>query len=599
MKPPLRHATTSLVKSRATVSSIDEIPLLLSSTLQDSSISLPDVRKIHAKLLLYGLQAHNALASKISNRYIAFDEIDAARRVFDTIPNPCSFLCNVLIRAYSKTDDHGESLRLYLMMMTRKGLVPDKYTFPFALNSCAGLCDLRIGKLIHQHSICFGCGGDLFVNAALVDMYAKCGEVESACLVFDKMPIRDLVSWTSMISGYAHNGYNGETLEFFNLMRESGLSPNRVGLLSGLLACGNLGALRKGEWFHGHAIKTGFISDILVVTALMDMYTKCGNIDSARRKFDEAEGKDVVCWSAMIASYGTHGDVKGALSLLNEMVGLGMRPNDVTFTCVLSACSHAGLLEEGKMYFEMMKKEFGLEPRLNNYACMVDLLGRCGRLTEAQRLIEEMPMGPDVGVWGSLLGACRIHGDLNLAEKIADRVFELDPFQGGYHVLLSNIYAAKSRWKEVEKIRKMMIERGASKIQGFSLIEFNGVVYKFGAGDRSILRSDEIYSKLEELGVSMKSFGHIPATDFVLHDIEEEAKEEALLFHSEKLAIAFGLISTRPGTTIRVTKNLRICGDCHNAVKLISKMEERTIIVRDMHRFHRFEGGECSCRDYW
>ncbi|PKI75115.1 hypothetical protein CRG98_004450 [Punica granatum] len=484
-------------------------------------------------------------------------------------------------------------------MVTRKGLLPDKYTFPFALNSCAALCELRIGKLVHQHSVCFGCGSDLFVNAALVDMYAKCGEVETARLVFDEMPVRDLVSWTSMISGYAHSGYNGETLEFFDMMRESGVSPNRVGLLSGLLACGNLGALRKGEWFHGHAIRTGFEHDILVTTALIDTYTKCGNLASARRKFDESEGKDVVCWSSMIASYGTHGDVREALGLFDKMVGLGWRPNHVTFTCVLSACSHAGLLDEGKMYFEMMTKEFGLEPRLNNYACMVDLLGRSGRLSEAQRLIEEMPLKPDVGVWGSLLGACRIHGDLDLAEKIADRVFELDPFHGGYHVLLSNIYAAKSRWHEVEKIRKMMIGRGANKTPGFSLVEFNSAVHKFGVGDRSNPRSDEIYSKLEELGVAMKRLGHIPSTDFVLHDIEEEAKEEALLFHSEKLAVAFGLISTRPGTTIRVTKNLRICGDCHNAIKLISKIEERTIIVRDMHRFHHFKGGECSCRDYW
>ncbi|KAK4803436.1 hypothetical protein SAY86_003253 [Trapa natans] len=599
MKHLLRPPKFSLVKSRRTASSIDEIPQLLLSPLQDPFISLLDVRKIHAKLQLYGLQAHNALCNKISTLYIAFDEMDDARRVLDTMPNPCSFLFNVLIRAYSKTDSHAESLRLYLVMISSRGISPDKYTFPFALNSCAGLCDLRIGKLIHQHSICAGCRGDMFVNAALVDMYAKCGEVGSARLVFDKMPVRDLVSWTSMVSGYAHNGYNGETMEFFNLMRESGLCPNRVGLLSGLLACGNLGALRKGEWFHGHATKTGFISDVLVVTALMDMYTKCGDIDSARKLFDEAEGKkDVICWSAMIASYGSHGDVKGALSLFNEMVRLGMRPNDVTFTCILSACSHSGLLEEGRMYFEMMK-EFGIKPRLNNYACMVDLLGRSGQLTEAQRLIEEMPMGPDVGVWGSLLGACRIHGDLDMAEKIADRVFELDPFQGGYHVLLSNIYAAKSRWKEVEEIRKRMIQRGANKIQGFSLFEFTGLVYRFGAGDRSIPRSDEIYTKLEELGVSMKRLGHVPATDFVLHDIEEEAKEEALLFHSEKLAIAFGLISTRPGTTIRVTKNLRICGDCHNAAKLISKIEDRTIIVRDMHRFHRFEHGECSCRDYW
>lgn len=503
-----------------------------------------------------------------------------------------------MIREYASQGKFCQSLALYTKM-TQNRLRPDKFAFPFVLKSCAGLSDLQLGKLVHQHLVCCGCHSDLFVIAALVNMYTKCGNVEDARLVFDKMSVRDLVSWTSMISGYAHNGYNSETLSFFDLMRDSGVKPNRVSILSVLLACSNLGALRKGEWFHSFVIQTGFQSDVLVATAVMDMYAKCGSLDLAHKLFDQTEGKDVVCWSAIIASYGVNGQGRKAIDLFDDMINAGVRPNYITFTCVLSACSHSGLLEEGKKHFELMKKDFGIVPKLNNYSCMVDLLGRAGQLSEAEKLIENMPIEPDASIWGSLLGACQIYDNLDLAERIADRIFQVDPFNAGYHVLLSNIYAAKSRWKEVEKVRLMMAKRGANKIQGFSLIEFNNAVYKFGVGDRSHPESNKIYAALEELAAAMKRLGYIPMTDFVLHDIEEEAKEEALFFHSERLAIAFGLINTAPGTTIRITKNLRICGDCHNAIKLISKIENRLIIVRDMHRFHHFKDGVCSCGDYW
>jgi len=268
-------------------------------------------------------------------------------------------------------------------------------------------------------------------------------------------------------------------------------------------------------------------------------------------------------------------------------------------TSVLSACSHSGLLEEGKRYFELMKEVFWIAPKLSHFSCMVDLLGRAGRLYEAKTLIENMPVKPDATIWGSLLGACRIYGNLDFAERVADILFQLDHLQSGYLVLLSNIYEAKSRCNKVEMVRNMMARRGANKIQGFSLIEFDNMVHKFGVGDRSHPQSDMIYSELEELATKMKLLGYVPFTDFVLHDIEEEGKEEALSYHSERLAIAFGLINTSPGTTIRVTKNLRICGDCHNAIKIIAKIEKRLIIVRDMHRFHHFEDGACSCRDYW
>ncbi|XP_010248645.1 PREDICTED: pentatricopeptide repeat-containing protein At2g33760-like [Nelumbo nucifera] len=571
--------------------------LQISSLLQGCT-HLNRLKLVHAKIIVHSLQHDSHLSTKTAILYVTFHCIDSANLLFRKILDPCTYLWNILLRGYATEGRFLQALKLYNKMIGAR-VKPDKFAFPFALKSCAGLSALQTGKQIHQHLICCGCSNDLFVDAALVDMYSKCGDVEAARLVFDKMAVRDLVSWTSMISGYAHNGYNGETLQFFDLMRYSDVKPNRVSLLSVLLACANLGALRKGEWFHSYVIQTGFGSDILVATAVMDMYAKCGSLELSRHLFDQTLGKDVVCWSAMIASHGMHGHGRKAIDLFGQMVEQDVKPNHVTFTCVLSACSHSRLLEEGQRYFKSMSNEFGIVPKLNHYACLVDLLGRAGKLLEAETLIESMPIEPDTSIWGSLLGACRIYGNLDLGERVADKIFHLDPTQAGYHVLLSNIYAAKSRWVDVERVRELMAGRGANKIQGFSLIEFNNQVFKFGVGDRSHPQSKKIYSYLEELAAPMRHLGYVPLTDFVLHDIEDEAKEVALSYHSEKLAIAFGLINTNPGIPIRITKNLRICGDCHSAIKFISKIVNRIIIVRDMHRFHHFENGACSCGDYW
>ncbi|KAG0456431.1 hypothetical protein HPP92_024219 [Vanilla planifolia] len=354
----------------------------------------------------------------------------------------------------------------------------------------------------------------------------------------------------------------------FKLMQDADVKATRVGLLSVFLACGQLGALSKGECFHGYVIQTGFQEDISVLTAVLDMYAKCGNLTTARMVFHGAGGKDVVCWSAMIASYGYHGLGKEAVSTLNQMMDAGVMPNDATFTSILSACSHSGLFEEG-------------------------------RLKEAQEFMEQMPMAPNSSLLGSLLGACRVHGDLELGEKIADRILDSDPRCSGYYVILSNMYASRSRWNHIEKLRKRMSGRQVCKEQGISFIEFHHQIHKFGVGDRSHPQSEEIYSYLDKLLTRMKQLGYIPQLEFSLHDVEDENKELALSYHSERLAIAFGLINTIPGTPIRVMKNLRVCGDCHNAIKLITLIVKREIILRDTNRFHHFDKGVCSCGDHW
>lgn len=274
-------------------------------------------------------------------------------------------------------------------------------------------------------------------------------------------------------------------------------------------------------------------------------------------------------------------------------------PDSITFVNVLSACAHSGLVEEGHYYFRYMTDVHGIEPTKEHYGSLVDLLARAGRLEEARKVIDEMPMSPDASVLGALLGACRIHGNVKLGEKIGKRLIELEPANSGRYVILANIYADCGKWDEVANVRKLMNDRGVKKAPGFSMIEMEGTVNEFVAGEKAHPLAKAIYAKVDEMLESIKLVGYVPETDAVLHDLVEEERESPLFYHSEKLAVAYGLLKTKPGETLRITKNLRVCKDCHQAIKLISKVYECDIIIRDRNRFHHFSKGECSCKDYW
>jgi len=360
-----------------------------------------------------------------------------------------------------------------------------------------------------------------------------------------------------------------------------------------------LAALEYGKEVHEDIKRSGFQSDVYVGTALVDMYAKCGSITDARNVFDIMSKRDVVSWNAMIAGYAMHGCGKEAIEIFEQMEHSTSKPNNATFVGVLSACCHAGLVDEGWKYFDYMSKLYSITPVLDHYCCMADLLGRAGYLDEAYDFINRMPVKPDATVWSSLLAACRIHSNAELGEQVAECLFELDPTDAATYVLMSNIYAAAGRWDDIKKIRALMKERKVEKKPGSSWIEVNNKVYAFLVGDTSHPQLQEIYLKLDALSGEMKEAGYVSDTRFVLQDVEEEQKEHILGYHSEKLAIAFGLMNTYPGTPIRVVKNLRVCGDCHCAIKFISRIAAREIVVRDANRFHHFRNGQCSCGDYW
>ncbi|WOL11625.1 hypothetical protein Cni_G20389 [Canna indica] len=590
-------ATTSSPPSVSGARHYDDYLNLLRSIV--SRKALESGKQLHARLVLSGLGHDTILATKLVNLYSVCDQLSYAHRLFDRIPKNNVFLWNVLIRAYAWNGPHEVALSLYYQMLGC-GLVPDNFTFPFVLKACSALSALESGREIHDLVVRNRWESDVFVGAALIDMYAKCGCVDDARGVFDRMPNRDVVLWNSMIAAYAQNGHPAEALLLCRDMVARGFVPTLATLVTVISASADSAALPRGREIHGLSWRHGFSAQDKVKTALVDMYAKSGCVKVARVLFEQLVEKRIVSWNSMICGYGMHGHAEDALALFDQMREEGQVPPDhITFVGALSACNHGGLVEEGRSFFDSMVNNYGIPPRVQHYTCMIDLLGHSGRLDEAYNLIQEMTMEPDSGVWGALLNACKIHRNVELGELALQKLIELEPDDAGNYVLLSNIYAQAGKWEEAAQVRKLMTDRGLKKSIACSWIEVKNQIHAFLVGDLSHPSSEEIYAELERLEGLMAEAGYVPDTMPVFHDVGDDEKRNMVRSHSERLAIAFGLISTPPGTRLMVTKNLRVCEDCHAAIKFISKIVGREIIIRDVNRYHHFKDGECSCRDYW
>ncbi|XP_062183163.1 putative pentatricopeptide repeat-containing protein At3g08820 [Phragmites australis] len=369
-----------------------------------------------------------------------------------------------------------------------------------------------------------------------------------------------------------------------------------VGALS---ACTRLGALDLGRRAVEVLHWDEFLDNPVLGTALIDMYAKCGSTCDAWTVFQQMRKRDIIVWNAMILGLGMTSHGKTALALVGQMEKSGMTLNDNTFIGLLCSCTHTGLVQDGRRSFFNMTQSYHISPRIEHDGCMVDLLSRAGLLEEAHQLIEDMPMQANAVVWGALLGGCKIHRDADLAEHVLKQLIWLEPWNSGNYAMLSNIYYNSGRWEDAAKLRLEMKANGVEKVPASSWVEFSGKVHEFHVGDKSHPLSDQIYAKLDELGMGMKAMGYKPTTEVVLFDTEDEEEEHTLVDHSEKIAIAFSLLTTGPGETIRVTKNLRVCSGCHTAIKLISRITHHEIIVRDNNRFHCFRDSHCSCNDYW
>ncbi|PIA41541.1 hypothetical protein AQUCO_02200163v1 [Aquilegia coerulea] len=605
----------------------------------------------------------NIIAVKLIGISASHAKLRHASLIFTQLTNPNVYAYNALLKAFAQHNDWNQTLSFFnYQLSSPTAPSPDEYTFTSVIKACAGLHSLSDGFKVHAFITKTGHQGNLFVQNSLMDMYFKfgfaeiayelfdemtvrdvvswntlvsgyvlsgdvekarrvfdmmvekslvtwsamitgyvrSGDVDAAREIFDRMPDRNVISWNAMIAGYAQNEKYADAIDlFWQMLRVSGFGPNDVTFVNVLSACAHVGALDLGKWIDQYIKRNGMELNLFLGNALADMFSKCGCLAEARRVFNEMQVRDVITWTIIISGLATHGHANESFDHFYDMLECGIKPNEITFMGILSACTHAGLVEEGLKFFNQIDKVYGISPTIEHYGCVVDLLSRAGRLNEAEDLINSMPMKPNVIVWGALLGGCRIYKDVERGERVVQHILKLDSGHSGSYVYLANVYASMGRLDAAASCRLRMRESGVTKTPGYSWIEHGHTIHEFFMGDRSHPQTDQIYSMISELESRMKLAGYRPNTGLVVHSVDEEEKEDVLSTHSEKLAIAFGLINTREGATIRVMKNLRVCTDCHEATKVISKIVNREIIVRDRSRFHHFKDGWCSCNDYW
>ncbi|XP_025811461.1 pentatricopeptide repeat-containing protein OGR1, mitochondrial-like [Panicum hallii] len=568
--------------------------------------------QFHARLLTSGLLgSHPPLRARFLDRLALSPHAAAlshALRLLRLLPSPTTNDLNAALRGLAASPQPARCLLLLAGRLppAPAGAPPrprlDALSLSFALKATARCSDAFATLQLHAILVRLGVAADVRLMTTLLDSYAKCGDLPSARKVFDEMPVRDVATWNALLAGLAQGTEPDLALVLFRrlagsyrelLPREE---PNEVTVVATLSACAQLGALQDGLGVHDFARKIGTANNVRVCNALIDMYSKCGSLSRALEVFHsmKLEDRTLVSYNATIQALSTHGHGADALKLFDEM-SAWIEPDEVTYLAVLGGCNHAGLVNDGRRVFDSMR----VPPNMKHYGTVVDLLGRAGHLDEAHDMIMHMPFPADIVLWQTMLGAAKMHGNVELAESAATKLAELGSNVDGDYVLLSNVYASKARWADVGRVRDTMRSNDVRKVPGFSYTQIDGVMHKFINGDKEHDRWRDIYRALDDIVSRISELGYEPETSNVLHDIGEEEKQYALCYHSEKLAIAFGLISTPPGETIRVIKNLRICGDCHVVAKLISKAYGRVIIIRDRARFHKFEDGQCSCRDYW
>ncbi|PIA39494.1 hypothetical protein AQUCO_02600147v1 [Aquilegia coerulea] len=450
---------------------------------------------VHGFILRSGIDlGFGTVGSALIDMYASCGKLGNCEKVFLSIKDRTIVSWNSVISVYARNGLEEEAFRLFLQLRLH-GLSPDSFTLASSLSACGKSGYYQLGSQIHSLIVQTGFDSNEYVQNSLIDMYCKCGFVDIAYKIFVKMQEKSLITWNSMICGFTQNGNSVEAIGLLDQMHCKNLEMDNVTFLSALQSCSHLSYLEKGRCFHHKLIINGLKKDSYVDTTLTDMYAKCGDLPMAQRVFDTMLERSVASWSAIIAGYGIHGYLDNAISLFNQMVGLGIRPNDITFISILSACSHAGSVEQGKFYFNLMRKDFDIEPILEHFILMVDLLSRAGDLTGALWIINTMSVPASSSIWGALLNGCRIHGRFDMIETIRKTILDLEPNNSGYYTLLSNIYAEGGKWDEFRMMRAMMKDIGLRKVPGYSMIQINRKMYRFGAGDTTNSQSRKISSR--------------------------------------------------------------------------------------------------------
>ncbi|GJY43703.1 pentatricopeptide repeat-containing protein DOT4, chloroplastic [Tanacetum coccineum] len=547
-------------------------------------------RSVHGYAVKGGFGKEMKFGNTLCDMYSKCGDMDAAMQVFENMDERSVVSWTSMIAGYARKGQSDEAIGLFLDMKKER-VKPDTFTVTSILHACASNGSLEKGKEVHSY-IRDNQIESLAVSNALMDMYAKCGNMDESYSVFSEMPFRDIVSWNTMIGGFSKNCLPSEALDLFIEMQGE-VKPDHVTMTCILPACASLASLKKGQEIHGYILRNGLSSDQYIINALVDMYVKCGGLSLAKSLFDMTVAKNLVTWTVMIAGYAIVGLGHEAISTFKQMRDQGINPNEASFTSILYACGHSGLFQEGWKFYNMMVNDFKIEPKVEHYSCMVDLFSRAGKLSEAYKFINTISakIKPDATIWGALLCGCRFHRDVQLAEKVAERIFELEPENTGHYILLANIYAEVEKWEEVKTLRGRI-----RKNTECSWIEIKGKVNIFVAGDKDNPEAKRIEALLEKMRMEMKQDVLSNKIRYELVNENDMGKKGVVCGHSEMLAIGFGILKLPPGRTIRVTKNLRVWEDCHEMAKFISKHAERQIVLRDSNRFHHFKDGFCSCR---
>ncbi|XP_061367633.1 pentatricopeptide repeat-containing protein At3g24000, mitochondrial [Gastrolobium bilobum] len=569
------------------------------TTALSACYSLEKLKIVHAFVVLFGFHHNLIIGNALVTMYGKLGLMAEAQWVCKIMPKRDEVTWNALIGGHADNQEPNAAIEAFNLL--RKEGVPANYiTIVNLLSACLSPDYLlEHGRPIHAHIVVAGFELDTYVQSSLITMYAQCGDLNTSNYIFDVLANKNSSTWNAILSANAHYGPGEEALKLIVKMRNGGVHLDQFSFSVALSIIGNLTVLDEGQQLHSLIIKLGFESNDYVLNATMDMYGKCGEIDDVFRILPQPRSRTQRSWNILISALARHGFFQQAKEAFHEMLDLGLRPDHVTFVSLLSACSHGGLVDEGLEYFSLMTTEYGVSIGIEHCVCIIDLLGRSGRLAEAETFIDKMPIQPNDFVWRSLLAACKIHGNLELGRKAADRLFELDSSDDSAYVLYSNVCASTRSWGDVENVRKQMQSHNIKKKPACSWIKLKNKVTTFGMGEQFHPQTVQIYAKLDELRKMIKEAGYVPDTSYALQDTDEEQKEHNLWNHSERIALAFGLINSPEVSPVRIFKNLRVCGDCHSVFKLVSKIVSRKIILRDAYRFHHFSGGKCSCSDYW
>ncbi|XP_024312669.1 putative pentatricopeptide repeat-containing protein At5g52630 isoform X1 [Brachypodium distachyon] len=582
---------------------------MLSACVASHNIDLG--KQVHGYTIKYGAASITSIGNSLCRLYTKSGNLESGIRAFKRIPDKNVITWTTMISACAEDENYTElGLNLFLDMLKGE-VMPNEFTLTSVMSLCGTSLDMNLGKQVQGFCFKIGCATNLPVKNSTMYLYLRKGETEEAMRLFEEMEDNSVITWNAMISGFAqimdsakddlHARSRGfQALKIFRDLVRSAMKPDLFTFSSILSVCSTMMALEQGEQIHAQTIKTGFLSDVVVNSALVNMYNKCGCIEYATKAFVEMPTRTLVTWTSMISGYSQHGRPHDAIQLFEDMILAGAKPNEITFVSLLSACSYAGLVEEAMRYFDMMQNEYHIEPLMDHYGCMIDMFVRLGRLDDAYAFIKRKGFEPNEAIWSSLVAGCRSHGNMELAFYAADRLLELKPKVVETYVLLLNMYISTGRWRDVARVRKLSKHEDLGILRDRSWITIRDKVYFFKADDRSHPQSTELYQLLETLLEKAKAIGYEPYQNTELYDSEEDGKPAAgsLKHHSERLAVALGLLKAPPGVTVRITKNITMCRDCHSSIKFFSLLANREIVVRDSKRLHKFKDGRCSCGDF-